>query len=263
MSSHIIMLLLLLAFVAAAARADPPFIHPGVLLSGRQLSYVKAQVAANATPFVESLAKARANTFVNSRANAAMSPGWNGTISCGFFDSADYGCRNASADGESALLQAYLWAVTGEAAWAARATGILDFYGGRLKAIASSWGNGALVAAWLADMFARAAELLASTGAPWPAAGAFRAMLQTVLVPAIYDGSCDNGNWELAMCEGLAGIAVFCENRTLWDHALAMWGVRVPAYIYVEEDGPTPRPGPARCGKYSPFWYNQRVFNAS
>jgi hypothetical protein len=235
-------LLLLLAF----ARADPGFVHPGVLISGRQLAFVRAQVAANATPFAASLAKARGNTFVNSRASATMSPGWNGTISCGFFDSADYGCRNASADGESALLQAYLWAVTGEAAWAARSTAILDFYGGRLKAVATSWGNGALVAAWLSDMFARAAELLASTGAPWPAAGAFRAMLQAVLAPALVDGSCDNGNWELAMIEGLAGIAVFCENRTLWDRAMAMWGVRVPAYIYVEEDGPTPRPGPAR-----------------
>jgi hypothetical protein len=121
--TYIASLLLLLAFIAAAAvRADRPFIHPGVLLSGRQLSFVKAQVAANATPFADSLAKARANTFVNSRASAAMSPGWNGTISCGYFDSADYGCHNATNDGESALLQAYLWAVTGEAVWAARAT---------------------------------------------------------------------------------------------------------------------------------------------
>lgn len=60
------------------------------------------------------------------------------------------------------------------------------------------------------------------------------------------------GNWELAMIEGLASIAVFTENRTVWDHAIEMWNIRVPAYIYISDDGPTHRPGPARCGKYSP-----------
>jgi hypothetical protein len=65
------------------------------------------------------------------------------------------------------------------------------------------------------------------------------------------------------MIEGLASIAVFTENRTLWDHAIAMWNIRVPAYIYISDDGPTHKPGPARCGKYSPYWYDQVVFNAS
>jgi hypothetical protein len=253
------------AVFLSLVHADPGFTHPGVLLSGLQLSFVKAQIAANATPFSGALAKARANTYINSQSSATMSPSWNGTISCGFYDSADYGCHNATNDGESALLQAYLWAVTGEAVWAARATAILDFYGSHLKFINIAWGNGPLVAAWVSIMFARAAEVLAHTGAQWPAADAdaFRGMLQAALVPALYEGSCDNGNWELAMIEGLASIAVFSENRTLWDRALGMWGVRVPAYVYVDSDGPTHRPGPARCGKYSPFWYNQLVFNAS
>lgn len=65
------------------------------------------------------------------------------------------------------------------------------------------------------------------------------------------------------MIEGLASIAVFTENRTLWDHAIAMWNIRVPAYIYISDDGPTHKAGPARCGKYSPYWYDQVVFNAS
>ena len=61
-----------------------------------------------------------------------------------------------------------------------------------------------------------------------------------------------SGNWELAMIEGLASIAVFTENRTVWDHAIEMWNIRVPAYIYISDDGTTHRPGTARCGKYSP-----------
>lgn len=46
-----------------------------------------------------------------------------------------------------------------------------------------------------------------STGAPWPAAqqDEFKQMLLNVTVPAIINGSCYNGNWELAMIEGLMG----------------------------------------------------------
>jgi hypothetical protein len=54
-----------------------------------------------------------------------------------------------------------------------------------------------------------------------------------------------NGNWELAMIEGMASIAVFTEDAALLDHAMTMWRARVPAYFYMASDGPTPtiRPG--------------------
>ena len=79
-------------------------------------------------------------------------------------------------------------------------------------------GNGKLEAAWAADKWARSAELLASTGAPWAASDieSFREMLTTKSVPVLYNGSCFNGNWELAMIEGLSSIAVFTENATLY-----------------------------------------------
>lgn len=247
-----------------AVRSDPGFAHPGVVVGAAQLAFAKAQAAAGVEPFAASLAKARGNTWVNSRAQASMSPGWNGTIACGYFDSHDYGCANATNEAESALLQAYLWAFTGEAVWAQRAAAILNFYGANLKSFAGA-GNGPLVAAWATLMWARAAELLAATGAAWaPAdAAAFGRALHAACVPALYAGSCDNSNWEHAMIEGLSGVAVFTENRTLFERALAMWAVRVPASVYVSDDGPTHRPGPPACGRYSPFWYSQLVFNAS
>ena len=40
--------------------------------------------------------------------------------------------------------------------------------------------------------------------------------------------SCFNGNWELSMIEGMMGIGVFTENRTLFDHSVDMWKARVP-----------------------------------
>jgi len=257
-------LVLILVAVALRATASPSagrhFAHPGVLLGARQLAFVQAQAAAGVPPFNDTLGKALADTWVNGRNASSMSPGWNGTISCGYYDSRDYGCRNESGDATAVLVQAMLWAVTRDPRWATRAIGILNFYGQRLRQYAP-WGNGLLEAAWAADKWARAAEILATTGAPWAPAdvAAFRAMLQAASVPVLYGGSCFNGNWELAMIEGLSSIAVFTENVTLWDHAMDMWRARLPAYFYMASDGPRP----AQVRDCRPYWYNQVVFNAS
>lgn len=230
----------LLAVAADVNASAPAFVHPGVFIGIKQLEYVRAQAKIGGTPFNVTLAKAMSNTYVNTRNKSLMSANWNGTISCGFFDRPDYGCRNESSDSVAVEVNAMLWAVTGDERWAVRAIAILNFYGKQLRGYAN-WGNGKLEAAWSADKFARAAELLATTGAPWALADvdAFRKMLQEASVPMLYNGSCYNGNWELAMIEALSSIAVFTNNATLFAHAIDMWRERVPAYFYVEEeDGP-------------------------
>lgn len=155
-----------------------------------------------------------------------------------------------------------LWAITRDPVWATRAFGIMDHYAASLRGY-DDWQNGPLEAAWAAQKWARAAEILNATASPWPPASAlaFGAMLQNVSVPMLWNGSCANGNWELSMIEGLASIAVFTENVTLWDRAMSMWRARVPAYIYYHSDGPRPAPGPSYCK--SPYWFNQVVYNAS
>jgi hypothetical protein len=200
-------------------------------------------------------------TYVNGRNSSSMSAGWNGTISCGFYDSHDYGCRNETSDSTAVWVQAMLWAATGDLKWATRAIDILNFYGKNLKAY-GDFGNAKLEAAWAADKWARSAELLSSTGAPWALkdVAAFKRVLATVSVPMLYNGSCYNGNWELAMIEGLSSIAVFTENTTLWDHAIQMWQARLPAYFYMATDGPKPVDVPS-CGTSN--WHGQIVFNAS
>lgn len=189
----------LIALLACCARADPGFVHPGVLLGGKQLAFAKAQAARGVAPFNDTLAKAIDYTFVNKRAASSISPGWNGTISCGYYGSHDYGCGNITSDGQAALMQSYLWAFTGDAQWATRAVNILNFYGANLLSFDTSWGNGPLVSGWATTQLARAAEILSSTGAPWAPAdvAAFRAMFYRAAVAKMVDGSCDNGNWQV------------------------------------------------------------------
>lgn len=65
------------------------------------------------------------------------------------------------------------------------------------------------------------------------------------------------------MLEALTSIAVFSENATMFDHAVAFWRQRTKSYFYLSSadgDAQPPFP-PGRQGGST--WYNQTVFNAS
>jgi hypothetical protein len=62
--------------------------------------------------------------------------------------------------------------------------------------------------------------------------------------------------------DALIGIAVFLEDRMLFEKALSMWRARVPAYLYLTSDGPTPVPPPSgqvTGAALTAFWYNQTM----
>ena len=240
------------------------FVHPGVLIDAAQLAFAAKQASADMQPFAETLETLKKDTWTTNR-NASMSPGWNGSIGCGYFGHPDFGCGNETGDAQAALMDAMLWAYTKDPVWAAKSIGIMDFYAQHLKQY-ENWGNGKLQAAWSADKWARAAEIISSTGAGWPAsdAKAFGDMLQVVSVPMLWNGSCFNGNWELSMIEGMMGIAVFTENATLFDHSVEMWKARIPAYFYLSaEDGDQPV-GLAACPSkdIKQNWHGQTVFSS-
>lgn len=179
---------------------------------------------------------------------------------CRSYSHPDYGCTDESDDLEAAVIQSYLWAITGNETYAQHAVTILNSYGHGLKEYTLS--NAPLQSAWSGIKYARAGELLTSTGAPWAASdlAAFKRMLLDVVVPLNFEGSCANGNWELAMAESLVSIGVFTENATVYNQGIALWRKRVPGYFYISSDGPKPLPA-GSCG--TPFWYNQSVFNSS
>ena len=182
-------------------KGDQAFVHPGVLVDAAQLSFAAQQVTAGVQPFAATFETLKKDTWVTNR-NASMGSGWNGSIGCGYYGHPDFGCSNETGDAQAALMDAMLWAYTKDPAWAHKAIGILDYYAVHMKQY-QDWGNGKLQAAWSADKWSRAAEIINSTGAGWPQenAKAFADMLQAVAVPMLWNGSCFNGNWELSMIE--------------------------------------------------------------
>src|SRR5205823_12307739 len=64
-------------------------------------------------------------------------------------------------------------------------------------------------------------------------------------LPMIINGAPrSNGNWELTMIDAIASIGVYLDAHATFDKAMGIWRKRVPAYLYLKSDAPTPVPPP-------------------
>jgi hypothetical protein len=250
----------LLAMACRPAQAQR-MVHPGVVVSRKQLKFVKQQVKEKKEPVFGEYQKAVASQYA-ALDYQLKGPPATGIIECGSYSRPDHGCHAEDQDATAAYLQAVLWWINGDHRYADNSIRILNAYGHQLRAYTGS--NAPLQAAWSAEMWPRAAELIRSSHAGWKPSDvqAFGSMLTKLNLPLIRTGSGNNGNWELSMIDGMMGIAVFTNDRPLLDHAEAMWEERVPAYFYdFRLDGGQPRALPRNTGKTN--WHGQTTFDAS
>jgi hypothetical protein len=256
--------------------------HPGVLVSQAQLDFVKQQVNAKVEPFYQEFLNAQKSNY-GSLSYKVEGPYAGGVTQCGSYSNPDHGCQSADDDSAAAYVQALLWYITGNQTYANNAIFIMNAYGSGLKGIAGSaaypcpdgstttCSNGPLQAAWDSTKWPRAAEIIRygnNGSAGWAASDIanFSNMLANVYEPIIYNGSPDNGNWELAMIEGMMGIAVFNQDLALLQHAQLYWNQRVPAYFYdYAFDNPLypgkPWPFPQGRAGYT-SWNGQLIFSS-
>lgn len=65
--------------------------------------------------------------------------------------------------------------------------------------------------------------------------------------------------------EGAQGISVFIEDRASYDKAMQKYFGRVPAYVYLQSDGPYPKIAPGHLirtrKEVEGYWFGQKVFN--
>ncbi len=253
-------ILILLGAWCGAAQAQA-MKHPGVLVSGEQLKFIKQQVQEKREPIYGEYLKAVASPLA-AFDYKLLGPPATGIIDCGPYSHPDNGCHAEDNDASAAYLQAVLWWITGDHRYADNAIRIMNTYARQLKGYTNS--NTPLQAAWSAEMFPRAAEIIRHSRAGWKREDiqAFSTMLTQVILPHIHDGGPrTNGNWELAMIEGMMGIAVFTDDRALLDHAEDMWQKRVSTYFYnAKLDGDHPRPPDPSVHQ---SWYGQTTFDES
>jgi hypothetical protein len=248
---------------AAPNPKAPPkvFTHPGVLVSRKQLDLVKAKVATNAQPWKTAYETMRKSRFASLSYQAKPRE----TVECGSRSNPNHGCSDERDDGIAAYTHALQWYITGDIRYARKAIEIMDAWSPVIKRHTNS--NAPLQTGWAGANWSRAAEIIAHTGAGWPAAGVnrFKTMLRDVYLPGVLQRRPNtNGNWELIMTDAAIGIAVFLDDRAAFDRAVQTWRQRVPAYMYVKSDGPLPRaPGGSRKDSRAElvkYWHRQERF---
>ena len=227
----------------------PGFVHPGLHVSKAQLDFVKAKIGASAQPWLGHFNKAATGSY----ANTAWTPRPVQTMQCGNSGSTvDIGCYNSRQDALRAYTLSLLWYHTREQRYADAAIRILDAYADTLQTILFINGdvstyNGPLQAAWLAELFPRSAEILRYSGSGWTEEKAVRFgdMLKRAVLPRIVNGWAGGGsNWNNSMTNGVMNIAVYTNDKALFDKSLAMWRVHVRETFYLTTDGAAPVPAP-------------------
>ncbi|MFD0528173.1 alginate lyase family protein [Kitasatospora arboriphila] len=245
---------------APAEAAPTAFAHPGVLLSKSQLDFVRAKVQAGAQPWKSAYDQMHASKY----ASLSRTPKPRAVVECGSYSNPDYGCTDEREDALAAYTLALEWSITRDTRYAAKAVQIMDAWSGTVKDHTNS--NAPLQSAWSASTWPRAAEIIRYTYGGWPAdkVDRFGAMLRNVYLPKVVNGSRSNGNWELSMTEATIGIAVFLNDRTVYDKAVATFRNRVPAYIYLASDGALPKTVPGSGldtrDEIVKYWQGQSTF---
>jgi hypothetical protein len=253
--------------------------HPGVYVGQAQLDFVTAQVNAHVEPYYQEFLNAKASSY-GGTSYTIQGPYAGGVNQCGSSSNPNNGCSAADSDSAAAYVQAVLWYITGNQTYANNAIAIMNAYAYNFKGYGGTTGgpacpgasstcsNGPLQAGWDAAKWPRAAEIIRyghGGSAGWLPAdvAAFSTMLTNLYEPAIYAGSSSNGNWELAMIEGMMGIAVFNEDAALMQHAQTFWTQRVESYFYYQPVDGNTQPAFPSGRQGSTTWNGQTVFNAS
>jgi len=228
-----------------------PFSHPGGLSSQAELDFVKSKIRAGEQPWKsefdrllasgDATATPRPLTHVNS-------------------DDNNRDARLSKDDAIAAYSLALLWYFSGDEIHATRALAILNAWS-NLQAFTAGNQQDRLQAAWVGANFAHAAEIMRTHPAWKPAEiAALQSMLRRAFYPQLSTPSTWNGNVDLTQIEAMLAIAVFNDDRKLFDDAILRLRARILAYFYLASDGPTPKPIAGDNGDVVAFWFKPLKF---
>ena len=191
------------------------FVHPGINQQSTDLAQMKKMVLEEVEPYVSAFKrlKAAADTTFDIRPYAHVLRGPYGKPNIG---------GNALRDGANlAYDNALLWYITGNQRYADKAIQIINAWSPVLWSF--DYNDAKLLAAWTGHLLCNAAEILRYTPSGWKQKDIdqFSKMLMTVYYPLMrYYYPQANGNWDGAIVHSLLAIAVFTDNKKIFDHAL-------------------------------------------
>ena len=191
------------------------FIHPGINQSNADLAYMKRLVQDSTQPWKSAFDRLRKET------DLSFVPHPYSHVLRGPYDKPDIGGKELSKSANIAYNCALLWYITGKKAYANKAIQIINAWSNILWDF--DYNDAKLLAAWTGHVFCNAAEILRYTSSGWKQQdiGRFSDMLMSVYFPLLrYYFPTANGNWDGAIGHTLMAIAIFTDNRSLFNHAV-------------------------------------------
>lgn len=192
-----------------------PFVHPGIDQRAGDLAYMKKKVLAGEQPWAAAFDRLKAaadtNFVVHTHTHVLRGP----------YGKPNIGGDDLSKCANMAYNYALAWYITGDKKYANKAIDILNAWSPVLWDL--DYNDAKLLAGWTGYLLCNAAEILRYTDAGWSHKDidVFKNMLMTVYYPLMrpYFPQA-NGNWDGAIIHSLIAIAVFTDNRPLYDNAI-------------------------------------------
>lgn len=190
------------------------FIHPGILHSQQDLKRMKEAVANKQEPIYSGyqlFIQNPASQFNYKMQGPLAMVGRNPTVGAAAYDN----------DANAAHQNAIMWAITGDRRYADKAIEIVNAWSSTLKSIT---GKDAVLMAGLGPFkMVNAAEILRYTNSGWKQDDIEKTEkhLKEVVYPVIENfAPFANGNWDIAAVKTMMAIAVFCNDRPMFEKAL-------------------------------------------
>lgn len=211
------------------------FIHPGILNNKTELDLIKSKIKAGEQPWKSAFEKLEKSKYAS--LNYAEKPFL--IVDCGSYNKPNLGCDNAVEDGMAVYCNALIWYFTDDKKHAEKAIKIINAWSSIYEKNTNS--NSRLVVSWATPWFVNGAEILKYTNSEWKTEDIvqFNGLLDKFL-PYVLDETMPGNNWVLSSIEAHLAIAVFKDDKALFDKGIERWKVRTKTYIFQSSDGKTP-----------------------
>ncbi len=231
--------------------AKAVFVHPGILHTHEDLARLKGNMGKD--PWKTAYDKLLKDPI----SSLEYEPTPFAVVECGGFNNPNIGCNEINTDARAAYTHALLFVLTQDDKHADKAKGILKAWADKFKDITNT--NAPLIAAWNVPFWANAAELLRSYDPTWKQSDIKKlvAMFDQVM-PDLHKGETTDRvtNWDHSKQEALMAIAIFKDDKPLFERAVKRFKNQLPKYIYLKSDGKTAK----NYNKNGYDWWGTKTF---
>lgn len=191
------------------------FVHPGINQTSKDLAFMKKMVLEGKQPYKDAFIKLKAAVDTN----FTFKPFTH--VLRGPYGKPNIGGDDLSRSANMAYNYALVWYITDNKMYAQKAIDIINAWSPVVWDF--DYNDAKLLAAWTGHLFCNAAEILRYTPSGWQQKDidSFSNMLMTVYYPLMrFYFPQANGNWNGAIIHSIMAIAIFTENRTMFNNAV-------------------------------------------